>query len=247
MAGGRGTRGRPYTDHFPKAMIPINGVPLVERIVNHIASNGHVDEIVVVADYTGLGAQIKNHLSACGARCALVFVQDSQSGTGGDLLHAAPALDSSDDSGFLLWFVDNLCALDIDAVRKRFDSGGVMACIATRSRRQEETGFARVQDGIITEFVEKPVADLPIPECLGMYMLDRGILDHIRNAKKAKKGGGGDAADVNLSFDVLQDLSRKSQVGAYDIGDAGWIDIESPVAVDRNRRLVDAITERMES
>ncbi len=39
------------------------------------------------------------------------FVQDSQSGTGGDLLHIEKNLKG--ESEFLLWFVDNLCAVDI--------------------------------------------------------------------------------------------------------------------------------------
>ena len=34
LAGGKGTRGKPYTDYFPKAMTPINGKPLIEYIVN---------------------------------------------------------------------------------------------------------------------------------------------------------------------------------------------------------------------
>ena len=30
LAGGKGTRGKPYTDYFPKAMIPVNGKPLID-------------------------------------------------------------------------------------------------------------------------------------------------------------------------------------------------------------------------
>jgi len=33
LAGGLGTRGKPFTDYFPKAMIPIDGKPLIDHIV----------------------------------------------------------------------------------------------------------------------------------------------------------------------------------------------------------------------
>ncbi|MFB5616790.1 MAG: NDP-sugar synthase, partial [Nitrosopumilus sp.] len=36
LAGGSGTRGKPYTEYFPKAMIPINGKPLVDYVVRYL-------------------------------------------------------------------------------------------------------------------------------------------------------------------------------------------------------------------
>ncbi|HLC25014.1 MAG TPA: sugar phosphate nucleotidyltransferase, partial [Nitrosopumilaceae archaeon] len=38
LAGGRGTRGKPFTDYFPKAMIPIEGKPLIDYIVKYVSS-----------------------------------------------------------------------------------------------------------------------------------------------------------------------------------------------------------------
>ena len=51
-AGGKGTRGKPYTDYFPKAMIPINGKPLINYIVINFRNsfkcnrrNNHFDRL----------------------------------------------------------------------------------------------------------------------------------------------------------------------------------------------------------
>ncbi len=236
LAGGIGTRGRPYTDYIPKAMIPIGGVPLIQHVAEHLDAFPVIEEIIIVADLRGLGAQIQNHFRGQKIARRMRFVQDSQSGTGGDLVHAAEALGKTRE--FILWFVDNLCALDVDAMKRQFDAQGSMVCIAIRTRRKEETGFARVVGGKVVEFKEKPVMNLPLSECLGIYMMDARVLDLIRGVKKA---------DIDLSFDVLEGLSGESQVSAYDIGGAEWLDVESPVIVDRNRRQVGRIIKRMGS
>jgi len=234
LAGGRGIRGRPYTDYFPKAMIPIGGIPLIQYVAEYLDSFSMVKEIIVVSDFEGLGAQIRNHFEGQRIARRMRFVQDSQSGTGGDLVHAEKAL--GDTGEFILWFVDNFCALDVRAMKRQFDAHKSTACVAIRTRRREETGFARVVDGRIVEFREKPVMSLPLSECLGIYMLDAKILRLIKKVRKRS---------VNLSFDVLEGLAKESQISAYDIGDAEWLDVESPVIIDRNRRLVKRIAEQM--
>jgi len=86
LAGGKGTRGKPYTEYFPKAMTPINGKPLIDYVVNYLSSFNFINEIIIISDYTGLGGQIKNYYDNQDKK-KITFVQDSQSGTGGDLLH----------------------------------------------------------------------------------------------------------------------------------------------------------------
>ncbi|MDH3204709.1 MAG: sugar phosphate nucleotidyltransferase, partial [Nitrosopumilus sp.] len=36
-AGGKGTRGWPLTTFIPKSMLPVEGKPLIEHIVNHLS------------------------------------------------------------------------------------------------------------------------------------------------------------------------------------------------------------------
>ncbi len=103
LAGGKGTRGKPYTEYFPKAMTPINGKPLIDYVIKYLKSFSFVKEVIIISDFNGLGEQIKNYY---GNQKNITFVQDSQSGTGGDLLHIEKKLKG--ESEFLLWFVDNL-------------------------------------------------------------------------------------------------------------------------------------------
>ena len=232
LAGGKGTRGKPYTDYFPKAMTPINGKPLIDYIVKYLKSFSFVKEIIIVSDFNGLGGQIKNYY---GNQKNITFVQDSQSGTGGDLLHIEKKL--KDESEFLLWFVDNLCAIDLKKMKEFFRKKDSSACIVTRTKRREETGFAIVENGIIKEFKEKPVMKLQLSECLGIYMLGKDIIKRIKAKQKQKK--------INLSYDILQQLSKEGKISAYDIGNKEWIDVESPMVLERNEKVVKKIIKQM--
>jgi len=232
LAGGNGTRGKPYTEYFPKAMTPVNGKPLIDYVIKYLKSFSFVNEIIIVSDFEGLGGQIKNYYQT---QKNVTFVQDSQSGTGGDLLHIADKL--KNESEFVLWFVDNLCAIDLKKMRETFKEKNSSACIATRTKRKEETGFAKVEDGIIKEFKEKPVMKLQLSECLGIYMLGKDIIKRIKAKQKQKQ--------INLSYDILQQLSKEGKISAFDIGDNEWIDAESPMVLERNEKTVKKIIKQM--
>ncbi|HSA76806.1 MAG TPA: sugar phosphate nucleotidyltransferase, partial [Nitrosarchaeum sp.] len=117
-----------------------------------------------------------------------------------------------------------------------FKEKNSIACIATRTKRKEETGFAVVEDGIIKEFKEKPTMKLQLSECLGVYILGKDIIKRIKTKKQK---------EINLSFDILQQLSKEGKISAYDIGDREWIDVESPMVLERNETMVKKIIKQM--
>jgi len=238
LAGGKGTRAKPFTDFFSKAMIPVEGKPLIDHIVSYLSSFSIIEQTIIVSDFRGNGRQIKNYFNGKTNSKKIKFIQDSGSGTAGDLLHVSGLLKNT--SEFVLWFVDNLCAIDIKKMHKFFKEKKSMACIATRKYRKEETGFARVKDGIIHEFIEKPTVKLANHECLGVYILSTKVLDEIKKKSKLKK-------DLNLSFDVLEKLGRKKLVSSYDIGTNPWLDAESPIFIERYNKIVKKIIQNMKT
>jgi mannose-1-phosphate guanylyltransferase len=236
LAGGRGTRGRPFTEYIPKAMIPVKGRPLIYYVVKYLSKFDIVDDIIILGDFSGIGKQIEkyfeNHMSF---KKPIKFIQDSQSGTGGDLIHLRSALGKSKE--FILWFVDNLCPVDMNKMYQFHKDSKTIATIAVRRYRKEETGFAIVNKGIIEEFKEKPTIELQMAECLGIYIMNSEIINKIKIKKQNKK-------DLNLSYDILQPLSRKRKIAAYDIGKTQWLDIDSPTRVDRNKELIYSIIKK---
>lgn len=121
-------------------------------------------------------------------------------------------------------------------MRDVFKEKNSSACIATRTKRKEETGFAVVENGIITEFKEKPIMKLQLSECLGIYILGKEIIQKIKKKKQKQ---------VNLSYDILQQLSKEGKVSAYNIAEREWIDVESPMSLERNEKLVTKIIKQM--
>ncbi|ABK78110.1 mannose-1-phosphate guanyltransferase [Cenarchaeum symbiosum A] len=232
LAGGKGTRGKPYTEYIPKAMIPLEGRPVISYLVRFLESSD-VDEIIILTDLAGHGGQIKNYIRGGSGSKKITYVQDSQSSTGGDLLHLAPVLEG--ESEFLLWFGDNLCRVDIAGMRRRYIEKDSLACVLVRTRRKEETGFAVVKDGVVAEFREKPEVELPIPECLGVYVLSTKLLGEIRALGTRQ---------VNLSYDILEGLSKRGKVSAFEL-DGPWLDVESPVLLERNMGVASGIIRKM--
>ena len=235
LAGGKGTRGKPYTEYFPKAMTPVQGKPLIDYIVQYLDSFDFIKEVIIISDFGGLGGQIKNYYQSPKTKKKISFVQDSQSGTGGDLLHIEKKLKNQKE--FVLWFVDNLCAIDLKKMYEFFKEKKSSACIATRDKRKEETGFAVVKEGIIKQFVEKPIMALPMSECLGIYILGEDAIQKIREKSKQK--------EINLSYDVLQELVKEGKVSSFDIGVNQWVDVESPTTLDRKNKEIKKIIKQM--
>ncbi|HMW94706.1 MAG TPA: sugar phosphate nucleotidyltransferase, partial [Chitinophagales bacterium] len=59
FAAGLGTRLRPLTDRIPKALVPINGKPMLQIVIEQLKQQG-IQEIIINVHY--LGEQIINFI-----------------------------------------------------------------------------------------------------------------------------------------------------------------------------------------
>ncbi|MFQ5762529.1 MAG: nucleotidyltransferase family protein [Candidatus Bathyarchaeia archaeon] len=242
LAGGLGTRAKPFTLYSPKAMIPVNDRPIVDYIIRYVSKFAEVDEVIVAGNFmNGGGLQIKHYFEGKESliKAKLRFVQDRIEGTAGGVLSAASFL--HDDEDFFVWFSDNLCPLDLSDLLRYHRSKGGIGCVTVRRVKREETGFAEVtKDGRITRFDEKPAIRMEKAECLAMYVFNTDILNYIEKAAKGKRS-------VNLSYDVLQKLPTSEKLFAYDVRNLPWLDVESPSKIERNLKHAQHIITRMES
>lgn len=112
FAAGLGTRLRPITDHMPKALVPVSGVPMLERVILKLASQGCDSFVVNVHHFAG---QIKAFLadkSNWGLPIAISEELEEPLETGGGIRHAAPLLKSA-QGRFLVHNADILSTLDV--------------------------------------------------------------------------------------------------------------------------------------
>ncbi|SDH07821.1 nucleotidyltransferase family protein [Roseospirillum parvum] len=109
LAAGLGTRMRPITEHTPKPMVEIEGISLIQRILDHLKA-AQVEQAVVNLHH--LAGRLEDHLSeyAEGKVAPRVVFSDERARlmeTGGGLVQARPLL--GDDplyviNGDVLWF-----------------------------------------------------------------------------------------------------------------------------------------------
>jgi histidinol-phosphate phosphatase family protein len=110
LCGGRGSRLRPDTDHLPKPMIPVNGVPFLECLLEQLREQG-VERVVLLIGYRG--QQIENYFGD-GKRFGLLIGYSrgpAEWETGRRIWEARDLLDPR----FLLLYGDNFVPFDLAA------------------------------------------------------------------------------------------------------------------------------------
>ena len=112
FAAGLGTRLRPLTDTMPKALVPVAGRPMLERVLCKLRDAGLGPFVVNVHHFA---EQIEEFLAAndnFGAQVAVSHEAAEPLETGGGIRHAAPLL-ASPEGRFLVHNVDILSDLDL--------------------------------------------------------------------------------------------------------------------------------------
>ncbi len=112
LAAGLGTRMRPLTDHTPKPMLKVAGLPLIEHQVRRLVAAGITD---IVINHAYLGEQIEAYLQDGSAfNCRIQYSCESKPlETGGGIFKALPLLAGPrNDEPFLL--VNGDVWLDLD-------------------------------------------------------------------------------------------------------------------------------------
>ena len=119
FAAGLGTRLRPITDSIPKALVPVGGVPMLERVIRKISAAGISDIVVNAFHFSG---KIVDFLGSrdFGVRVAVSLEEGAEPlETGGGIKHAEPLLRSCcrEDCGrFLVHNADILSNADLPAL-----------------------------------------------------------------------------------------------------------------------------------
>ncbi len=124
LAAGLGTRLRPWTLSHPKALVPVGGIPMLQRVIANLHLRGF-DTLTVNIHH--FGDQIIDFLSSeyPDAGIAVSDERDLLMDTGGALRHAAPLLRRADISeGVLVHNVDILSDAPLEELMKKHRESG---------------------------------------------------------------------------------------------------------------------------
>lgn len=207
LAGGQGSRLRPYTATIPKPLVPIGDMPILEIVVRQLASFGFNEITIAVGhqsemirEYFGSGSKWKVTID--------YSVESSPRGTMGPL----KLIDNHSDN-FLILNGDVLTDLDYSKIYNFHIEKNNLFTIASYKRKQiTDFGVIKVSsDGLVTSFEEKPALDYTVS--MGVYAASKKILDHIPGNRP-------------FGFDQLViDLINKNLSPSTYIHDGRWLDI----------------------
>ena len=210
LAGGKGTRLAPYTTVFPKPLVPVGDMPILEIVVRQLRRAG-------VAHITMAVGHLANLLMAFfgdGGRLGLHIdysLEDTPLGTAGPL-----ALIEGLDDTFLVMNGDVLTTLDYMALVAYHRQRRAVATIAMHQREVKiDLGVIRVDEtNRVVQYVEKPALDYLVS--MGVYVFEPTVLRHIERGTR-------------LDFpELIWKLLAADQVVAGFPHSGYWLDIGRP-------------------
>ena len=225
LAGGKGTRFKPYTDILAKSMMPIGEGerPLIEHVISWLSRHGVKDLILLIGHH---GNQIINYFrdgDRWGVRIRYSEDDEGYTGTGGSLLRAYDRGLLKDYDTVLIWYGDILAKVNVRDLLEKHTQSKADATIVVATRYRLPVGVAELEGDNIVRLVEKPW--YPVKATIGVLVLEARIL-------------GGISRVLGKQFDIMSDLipymiREGMRVKAYQY-DGPWYDVGS---MDRYAKL----------
>jgi len=190
LAAGQGTRVRPLTKYLPKPMIPILGKPVMEYLIEHLASYG-IKEIMVnvahnhnkIEQYFGDGHRwgVQLGYSYEGTRDQGEIIPKPQGSAGG--MRRIQDFSGFFDDVTLVLCGDALIDLDIGAALYEHKSKGAIASVVTLDVPLTDVAnygiVVAAEDGRVQSFQEKPQPSeaKSTLASTGIYLFNPEVLD----------------------------------------------------------------------
>jgi NDP-sugar pyrophosphorylase family protein len=154
LAGGKGTRLAPYTASFPKPLVPLGDVPILEILIRRLLQYGVSDITLTLGHLAELIMAYLQHRRCLSDQCVLRFVKEAEpTGTAGSL-SLVPSLDRT----FLVMNGDLLTNLDLHALVNFHRAQNAMLTIAVQKREVKiDLGVIEFNGGCtVARYLEKP-------------------------------------------------------------------------------------------
>jgi NDP-mannose synthase len=215
LAGGKGTRLRPYTTLLPKPLMPIGDMPVVEVIIRQLRAAGFDRLILAIGYLPDLFRAFIGNGERFGGPIEFVL-EENPLGTAGAL-----GLISGMESDFLLINGDTLTNLDYRAFMKFHKEHGAIATIATHRRENAvDYGVLEISDDQrLMRYVEKPVHSYHVSMGVNAFRAD--VLRYIQ---------------PNHYLDIpqlMQSLMDKGENVHCYASDCFWLDIGRPADYEK--------------
>jgi len=209
LAGGLGTRLKPFSTVIPKPLVPIDDKPILEIVINQLRKHGfnHFTLAVnhkadLIKAYFGDGKKYDVKID---------YTYEKQKlGTMGPLNLIK---DLPDD--FLVMNGDVITDLDFtDFYNFHLKNKGIFSICSTARESFIDYGVLEVRDSALTKMIEKPIFKHTVS--MGIYCTNKKILQYIPEEKL-------------FGFDDLMHALIRQKINPYVFNHKGkWLDIGRP-------------------
>ena len=208
MAGGKGTRMEPFTKVLPKPLIPVNGKPIIEHIIERFTDIG-CDTFYISVNYKS--RIIKAYFDELNHKYKVDYINEKHPlGTAGSLSY----LTSKINQPFFVTNCDIIIKSDYSSLYE-FHCNGFYDLTLVASTKEFIIPYGTCElnkNGDLKRINEKPNYDFLINT--GLYIINPEILKIIPKNK------------FYHITDLIKDLKKlRKKVGVFPIDDDSWIDI----------------------
>ena len=207
LAGGKGVRLKPYTTVFPKPLMPVGGMPILEIILRQLKNN-NIDDITIAVGHL---AELIEAFFGNGEKFGVKIqysMEDEPLGTAGPL----SLIDGLDDD-FIVMNGDLLTTLSYSELVKKHKEENAAATIAVHKKDVKiDLGVMELcEKSNVMKYVEKPCYNYSVS--MGIYVFSPKVLQYIEWNKF-------------LDFpDLIQILLGKGEKVYGHLNDGCWLDI----------------------
>jgi NDP-mannose synthase len=206
LAGGKGTRLKPFTNAIPKPLVPIGDMPILEVVLRQLRHFG-VTNVKIAVNHL---ARLIEAFFGTGKDFGLEIsysMEESPLGTAGPL-----GILSDLEEDFLVMNGDLLTTIDYGDLFNFHRRLGSAATIATFAKEVKiDLGVLKMDGDTFVDYIEKPTYRFAVST--GVYVLSRRVLRRIPQGVKFDMP------------DLILELQRGGEAVRCYTGDYDWLDI----------------------
>ena len=224
LAAGYATRLRPLTENYPKPLLPVGGVVIIDRLLDLLDPIRALRAVTIVTNHRFIGNFARWHRDRAHAHRLPIRLLDDGTVENADRLGAVGDLnlalgEIAPDQDIFAMAADNLPQFDLADLVAGFETHG-QSCIATY--REPDPDLRRRTAVLdfdasfrVTRFAEKPSEPEGIWVCPPFYVYHRSVRPLVRAYLDA--GGNPDAPGH-----LVQWLHRQAPVRAVPVEHGAW-------------------------
>ena len=208
MAGGKGTRLKPYTDILPKPLIPVGDKTITEHIMDRFAEY-QCNHVTMIVNYKK--DFIKAYFAENEIKRNITFLEEQDYlGTGGGLRLLSGLVEGT----FFMSNCDILIEADYaDILEYHKKSGNILTMICVKKRIEIPYGTVQLnEENQIVGLKEKPGFDYLINT--GFYVIEPEFIECIPKD-----------TFVHITDVIEKSIADGNRIGSYIIEDDAWMDM----------------------